>query len=97
MLGDRLVDKAVFPYLSNHWTDHYQIFNSCYSSKINTNLSISAHLHNGNHGNQIHHTTNAMHTGERRASTIIICFVLFNFVYYVGNMLFCAMNIFSSR
>ena len=26
-----------------------------------------------------------------------ICFVLFNFVYYVGNMLFCAMNIFSSR
>ena len=54
-------------------------------------------LHNANHGNQIQHTTNAMHTGERRASTIIICFVLFNFVYYVGNMLFCAMNIFSSR
>ena len=82
---------------SSSSSSSYQIFNSCYSSKINTNLSISAHLHNGNHGNQIQHTTNAMHTGERRASNIIICFVVFNFVYYVGNMLFCAMNIFSSR
>ena len=35
--------------------------------------------------------------GEGRASKNIICFISFNFVYYVGNMLFCAMNIFNSR
>ena len=58
---------------------------------------MSAHLHIGNHGNQIWNATNAMHMGEGRASTNIICFILLNFVYYVGNMLFCATNIFSSR
>ena len=53
MLRDRLSDNAVFPYLGNRWTDHYQIFNSCYLWKINANLSISAHLPIGNYGNQI--------------------------------------------
>ena len=60
-------------------------------------MSISAHLHIGNHGNQIRHTTNGINVGEGRASKNIVCFVSFNFVYYVGNMLFCAMNIFNSR
>ena len=58
---------------------------------------MSAHLHIGNYGNQIRHTTNAMHKGGRSCIKNIICFVLFNFVYYVGNMLICALNIFSSR
>ena len=33
---------------------------------------MSAHLHIGNHGNQIRHTTNAINMGEGRASKHII-------------------------
>ncbi len=43
--------------------------------------------------NQVHHTIN---TGESREVKIKINFAWFTFVY-VGNLLFCVMNIFTSR
>ena len=54
-------------------------------------LKISVHLHMGNYINQVHHTTN---TGESRE--IKLNFAWFTFVY-AGNMLFCVVNIFTSR
>ena len=56
-------------------------------------LKVSVHLHMGNYVNQVHHTNN---TREGREVKIKIIFALFTFVY-AGNMLFCVMNIFTSR
>ena len=56
-------------------------------------LKISVHLHMGNYVNQVHHTTN---TGESREVKIKINFAWFTFIY-AANMLFCVMNIFTSR
>ena len=47
----------------------------------------------GNYVNQVHHTTNMR---EGREVKIKIIFAWFTFVY-AGNMLFCVMNIFTSR
>ena len=47
----------------------------------------------GNYVNQVHHTIN---TGESREVKIKINFAWFTFVY-AGNMVFCVMNIFTSR
>ena len=41
MLGDRLAENAVFPYLRNGWTGHYQIFNTCYLCQINTHSMVT--------------------------------------------------------
>ena len=46
------------PYLSNHSTDHYQIFSSCYLCQMKAKLKVSVNLHMGNYVNQVHHTTN---------------------------------------
>ena len=54
-------------------------------------LKMSVHLHMGNYVNQVHHTIS---TGESREVKIKNNFAWFTFV---GNMLFCAMNIFTSR
>ena len=61
--GHQLVDNTVCPYLSNHSTDHYQIFSSCCLCQMKAKLKISVHLHMGNYVNQVHHTIN---TGESR-------------------------------
>ena len=68
----------------------YQIFNSCYLWKINANLSISAHLHIGNYGNQIRHIYQS-DMGEGHAF-----FYLKLYKKIMGDTLFCVMNIFSS-
>ena len=47
----------------------------------------------GNYVNQVHHTTNMR---EGREVKIKIIFAWFTFVY-AGNMIFCVMNIFTSR
>ena len=47
----------------------------------------------GNYVNQVHHTTNMR---ESREVKIKNYFAWFTFVY-AGNMLFCVMNIFTSR
>ena len=56
-------------------------------------LKILVNLHMGNYVNQVHHT---IITGESREVKIKINFAWFTFVY-AGNMLFCVMNIFTSR
>ena len=61
---------------------------------MKANLKNSVHLHMGNYVNQVHRTTN---TGESYEVKIKIYFAWFTFVYYAGNMLFCVMNIFTSR
>ena len=48
----------------------------------------------GNYVNQVHHTINM---GESREVKIKINFAWFTFVYYAGKLLFCVMNIFTSR
>ena len=54
----QLVDNTVCPYLSNHSTDHYNIFSSCYVCQMKAKLKISVHLQMGNYVNQVHHTIN---------------------------------------
>ena len=58
-------------------------------------LSISAHLYIGNYGNQIRHITNLMHMGEGPAYNF--CYLLLYKKMIWADMLFCVMNIFSSR
>ena len=64
--------------------------------KISANLYISAHLHIGNDCDQLQHTT-VPHTIHVDGKTVHqrLLFDLTNI--YVGNVLFCVMNISSSR
>ena len=41
----RLVDNAVFPYVSNRWTDHYQIFKKIYKLALNLQFWHWLHIH----------------------------------------------------
>ena len=77
------VNNTERPYLSNHSTDHYQIFSSCYLCEMKARLTISAHLQIGNYS--IHHTTN---TGESREVKIKINLLDLPLYNYAGNI-FC--------
>ena len=74
------------PHFSNHSTDHYQIFSSCYLCQMKAKLKISVHLHMGNYVNQVHHTINTGESREVKLKLILLDLPLYMLVtcYFVS-------------
>ena len=88
--------KRISPYRPHvrKYLDIHRFDSSAALCQMKAKLKILVNLHMGNYVNQVHHTIN---TGESREVKIKLILLDLPLHLYAGNMLFCVMNIFTSR